>query len=423
MEETLTEATKTTVGIGRQLDGSRKDRVDSALILSAVTVGHAVSHFVFQGFLVALPVIKVALMIDPVQVGAIMTAREMAAGLAALPGGVICDRLRRYWGLILTICMVAFGLGWLVVGLSSSYAILIVGMVLLSVASSIWHLPAMAALSQRFSNRRGTALAIHGVGGAVGDVYGPVLTGLLLTTLAWRGVIKAYAAVPILFAVAVAWVFRNTHWLGDAGQCAPDLRSQVRETRELLRNRTLWGVNIVAGLRGMCYQAYTTFLPLFLAEEAGFDSKGVGFHIGLLFSVGIVASPLMGYLSDRVGRKTVVVPTLLGLSVLSVMLAAYGQGVMLTVIILLLGLFLRSDYSLMSAMVLDVVGQGVATSTLGITSFTRFVIGAISPLIAGVLYREMGMAAVLYYVAGLYALAATLLMAIRLRSTSPEGHL
>jgi MFS family permease len=134
-----------------------------------------------------------------------------------------------------------------------------------------------------------------------------------------------------------------------------------------------------------------------------------------MFSVSIVASPLMGYLSDRVGRKTVVVPTLLGLSVLSVLLALFGQGILLTAIILLLGLFLRSDYSLMSAMVLDVVGDNVATTTLGITSFTRFLIGAISPVIAGFLYRAMGMAAVLYYVAGLYVLAAMLLAAIRLR--------
>jgi MFS family permease len=393
-----------------------RERLDNSLILAAVTGGHAISHFIFQGFLVALPAVKDALQIGPVEVGAIVSAREMASGLAALPGGVICDRLRRYWGLILTACMVGFGLGWLTVGLSPSYPILIAGMVLLSISSSIWHLPAMAALSQRFASRRGTALAIHGVGGALGDVLGPVLTGLLLTYLAWRGLLNAYAVVPVFFAVAVAWVFRNTHWLRDAGRLDSDLRTQMRETKDLLTNRTLWAVNLIAALRGMCYQAYTAFLPLFLSEELGFDSKGVGFYLGLLFSVSIVASPAMGYLSDRVGRKTVVIPMLLGLCVLSVALALYGQGIALTVIIVLLGLFIRSDYSLLSAMVLDVVGQGVATTTLGITSFTRFVIGAISPLIAGLLYERMGMDAVLYYAAGIYALAVVLILAIRLPS-------
>jgi MFS-type transporter involved in bile tolerance (Atg22 family) len=58
----------------------------------------------------------------------------------------------------------------------------------------------------------------------------------------------------------------------------------------------------------------------------------------------------------------------------------------------------------------------VATTTLGIVSFTRFVVGAISPLIAGVLYERIGMDAVLYYAAGIYALAAVLLSTTRLRA-------
>jgi MHS family proline/betaine transporter-like MFS transporter len=184
----------------------------------------------------------------------------------------------------------------------------------------------------------------------------------------------------------------------------------------------VWRVNLVSSLRGMSYQAYTTFLPLFLAEEVGLDSKGVGFHLGLLFTVGIFASPLMGHLSDRIGRRAVLVPALLGLCVLSVLLALFGQGLTLTIIILVLGLFIRSDYSLLSAMVLDVVGEGVATTTLGIVSFTRFALSGISPLIAGVLYERMGMAAVLYYAAGIYALAAVLLLTTRLpRSETSSG--
>jgi MFS family permease len=122
----------------------------------------------------------------------------------------------------------------------------------------------------------------------------------------------------------------------------------------------------------------------------------------------------MGYLSDRIGRKAVLVPALWGLCALSVLLALYGQGAALTVIVVVLGLFIRSDYSLLSAMVLDVVGEGVATTTLGIVSFTRFALSGVSPLIAGVLYERMGMDAVLYYAAAIYALAAVLLWTIRL---------
>jgi len=388
-------------------------------VLVTVTMAHAVSHFLSQGFLVALPAIRTALRIGPVEVGAIMTAREIVAGIVSLPGGVMCDRLRRYWGTVLAACMIGFGLGWLVVAHSSSFALLIAGMMVLSAAGSIWHLPAMAALSQCFSGRRGTALAVHGVGGTAGDVLGPAATGLLLVLLSWRGILSGYAVLPLLLAAASAWAFRGIRLVQEEPDDS-DLRDPLRATRALLKNRTLWCLNAISALRGMCFQAYTTFLPLFLAEEMGFDSRGVGFHLGLLFSVGIVASPAMGYLSDRVGRKWVLAPTLAGLSLLSVVLARYGEGIALTVLIGVLGLFLRSDYSLLSAMVLDAVGEQVAATTLGIMSFTRFALSAISPLIAGVLYEETGMDAVLYYVAGIYALAAVALLAVRLPvSASP----
>lgn len=408
----MTETLQATATIKRTRTMKRID----VLVLSTVTGGHAISHFLYQSFLVMLPAVRDALAISPLQVGAIMTAREMASGLTSLPGGLVCDRFRRYWGVVLALCMMGFGLGWLIVGLSHTYFLLILGMMLTSIAASLWHLPAMAALSQRFAKRRGTALSIHGVGGNVGDVLGPFLTGLLLGYLSWRGVLSVYVAIPLLLAVMVVWAFRDIH--GEEGREAAGLglRDQLRETANLLKEATIWRVNAVSALHGMCYQVYTTFLPLYLADELGFGSKQIGLYIGLLFSVGIVATPLMGYLSDRVGRKAIVVPTLLGSCLLSLVLALLGQGSWLLVILILLGIFLRSDFSLLSATALDIVGHQVATTTLGVLSFSRFIMGAISPLIGGLLYERWGMDAALYYVAGLFGLATIVFVTTRLRN-------
>ena len=394
------------------------DRGD-ALVLTGVTGGHAISHFLYQSFLVMLPTVRDALGIGPVQVGAIMTARELASGLTSLPGGLICDRLRRHWGAVLALCMVGFGLGWLIVGLSQTYVVLVIGMMLTSVAASLWHLPAMAALSQRFSRRRGTALSIHGVGGNLGDVLGPILTGFMLGYLSWRGVLGVYVTIPLLVAVMVIWAFRDVGANQDSEASQPSIRTQVAEARLLLRDATIWQVNAVSALHGMCYQVYTTFLPLYLADELGLDARGIGLYLGLLFSFGIVANPLMGYLSDRVGRKAIIIPTLVGSCVFSLLLALLGQGSMFVVIIFVLGIFLRSDFSLLSAAALDIVGHRVATTTLGVLSFSRCVMGAISPLIGGVLYERWGMDAALYYVAALFALATVVFALARMEKASP----
>ena len=52
---------------------------------------------------------------------------------------------------------------------------MIAAVILVSVPGSLWHLPAAAALSQRFPDRRGFAIAMHGFGSNIGNVLGPLL--------------------------------------------------------------------------------------------------------------------------------------------------------------------------------------------------------------------------------------------------------
>jgi MFS family permease len=145
-----------------------------------------------------------------------------------------------------------------------------------------------------------------------------------------------------------------------------------------------------------------------MKEGLALSCQSIGFHFGLLWAVGIVASPLMGHLSDRLGRKPVLVPALLCSGTLTVILALFGQGIMFTVIIGLLGIFLRSDYALLTATILDIVGRNVATTILGVLSFLRYVMSALSPLIAGYLYQNFGMQAVLFFAAALFAISAAI---------------
>jgi MFS family permease len=219
------------------------------------------------------------------------------------------------------------------------------------------------------------------------------------------------------------WAFSGASRLGKKDEPSADknvdLRTQIKITRDYFKTTSIWKVNLVAGLRGMCYTIYVTFLPLFMKEELGFSSKSIGFHFGLLWAIGIVASPLMGHLSDRLGRKPVLVPALLCSGTLTVILALFGKGVMFTAIIAMLGVFLRSDYALLSAAILDVVGKSVATTMLGILSFLRFVMASISPLIAGYLYQTWGMAPTLFFVAALFAISAVIFASADLNQT-PE---
>ncbi|PKB78926.1 MAG: MFS transporter [SAR202 cluster bacterium Io17-Chloro-G9] len=384
-------------------------------ILGGITSGHGVFHWFTQSFLVMLPEVRETFALAEWQVGSITSVREIASGLVALPGGVATDLLRRHWGLVLACCMAAFGIGWLLMGLAPVFFVLLVGMGVVAVAASLWHLPGVAALSHHFSHRRGSALSFHGVGGQIGDAAAPVVTGLLLAVLTWQQILEIYAAVPIFLTFLVFWAFRDIGKIGDGeDDTKPNLTSQLDQTTMLFRQPRIWGIVLVAGLRGMAFISFLTFLPLYLNDEAGLGTVSRGLHMSLLVLVGIISTPVMGYLSDRLGRKQVLIPGMIWLAVLTALMAPFGHGVLLVVLLGLLGTFVFSDQPILTAAALDIVGEGPAATTLGVLSFSRFGMAAASPLIGGFLY---GVAPYLtfYYIAGLFALATVILLVVPLQ--------
>ena len=397
-------------------------RGTAPFILTGLSGGHGVFHWFSQSFFVMLPEVVATFGLSGLQVGAIATTREVVSGIVALPGGIATDMLRRHWGLVLAGCMALFGLGWLAMGISPVYPILLLGMGVVAAAASMWHLPATAALSQRFAERRGSALSIHGVGGNIGDVLGPALTGVLLLSFSWRGILSIYAAVPMFLAFLVFWAFRDIGQTGSRAVRSAGFREQMSNTRLSFKEHPrLWGIMAVAGLRGMANVAFLPFLALYLGldDELGLGNVSLGLHFALLVGVGVVATPVTGYISDRVGRKVVLIPGMLGLCVLTALLVPFGEGIGLIIILALLGTFLFSDQPILTAAALDVVGEKVAASTLGVFSFSRFVLAAASPLIAGKLFDAQGIESTFFYISGIYLLGTVVLLAVPL--AAPRG--
>ena len=386
-------------------------------ILPGLSAGHVAYHWIIQSFVVLLPEIQAAFSLSAVGVGGLVTAREVAAGVVALPGGAATDAVRRYWGLLLSGCLAVLAIGSIAVAVSPSYWLLLVSIGVLAAAHSIWHLAASGSLSHHYAQRRGTALSLHGVGGSTGDVAGPLVTGALLLVLTWREIISGYAAAPIFLAVLAVWAFRNIGHTGHES-AAGGAQGRLQTMRSLLRNRALWGLTVVRGLRSMALVALVTTLPLYLNNDLELSKWSRGFHIGMLIAVGLVAKTGAGYLSDRWGRKQVLVPGLIWSCAMAVALMVVEAGPMLTVVIGLLGLFLYPDQPILTAAIYDSLGRDVATTGLGAAAFASFLMAAASPLIAGYLYDGMGFGVVLWYVAGLFMVSAVVFAALPLQEGS-----
>lgn len=392
-------------------------------ILSGFGIGHSVFHWFLQGFVVLLPEVQASFQLNGVGVGAILTIRELTSGAVTLPAGFILDTLRRHWWIFLAVCIGVLSLGSIVMGISPVYPLLVIGLAAVAMSHSIWHLLASASISQTFPHNRGMSLSFHGVGGSVGDVLGPVITGALLVVLSWRGILSSYAVLPMFLAFLALWTFRNISRTSEAHVKTFDTQAQIEQTKRLLKNRVLWAITFVKGLRGMALVALLTILPLYLGNDLGLSTFARGIYIGLLIAIGIAAKPVAGHLSDRFGRKQVLVPGLLWTCAVTLLLVPFGDGISLAVLIALLGLFVYPDQPIVTAAILDLVEDNVASTALGITSFIGFLMSAMSPLVAGALYEFVSVEAALYYIGALFFIAAITLVPLSLiRSKSvPES--
>ena len=143
-------------------------------------------------------------------VGFLNTARSFAGSGSNVPAGFVADRFSNHWGRILGLAMIVIGIFQFIMGSVDAYWPILLCAMVVSVATSFWHPPAIAALSLRFARQRGFAISLHGSGGSIGEALGPILVGTLLGFLTWQAIMHLSLAPAVLTGVVVWFLMRNT---------------------------------------------------------------------------------------------------------------------------------------------------------------------------------------------------------------------
>ena len=395
-----------------------KPREDRRFILGVLSTGHGISHWFDQGFLVLLPSITASLGLSTLQVGSLATIRQVGFGLVNLPGGLVVDMFKGQWGLILTGCLVWSALSYALLGASYSYPVLIVAVIMISLPGALWHLPATAALSQRFPDWRGFAISIHGFGANVGNILGPLVAGALLLIVAWRGILFIYA-VPALFTALAVWLFLQNIGRDGAGEERRDFKTQLQAARALLRNRIVINLAGVALLRDMALNSLFIWTPFYLRDVIGMGDFRMGAHMALLTGMGVVSTPVLGALSDRFNRKHILAPGLALSAILSALVVSAGGGIGLTLVLAAMGLFSFALHQIIQAAVLDEVSRGAEATAIGFLFGAGSVVGAFSNLIAVAIINGFGLENLFYYQAALTGAAFLLLLPLSISKKTP----
>lgn len=373
-----------------------------------ITLGHALTHWYPATFYLLMPIIGKELGLSYSQIGLVMTCQYVAGAVANIPGGVLVDTVGRK-GVLMATSLFWVGFPYLLMGFAHSYLMLLGCVALVGFGNSLWHPTAIPTLARRFPDRKGLVLSLHSMGGNVGDALAPLAVGALLSVLTWRQAVMLNVAPGIVIALLI-FVFLGTMQLGvrkpaAEGAGAQSLREYFRGLPELFGNRGLVVLACSSAFRSMTQNALFTFLPVYLAYELGYSPIWVGACMFALQAAGFAAAPIAGHLSDRMGRRSVMMTSMVMTAVVLVFMALAGKSAAFVFFVTILGFFLYAIRPVLQAWLLETTPKNMGGTSIGVLFGAQALGSSIGPLLGGLVADRYGLSSAFYFLAGTIVVA------------------
>jgi len=302
-----------------------------------------------------LPEIAATLGVNSFWQGMLLTAYALSLGVSAPITGPASDRIGRRLILLYGTSLMAVTLALHTV--AANYVLLFSMRLLAGVGGGMLTGGSVAYVGDYFPyEQRGWANGWVMSGTAFGQVAGIPIGKVLATGFGYRWPFLMFA-IPMAMSAVLIWRYVPQPD-ADLDEKKLTLSRLVEKYRDVLQGTD--AVNAVASYLLMFagFGLFTSFLPSWLESTVGVSS----YEIALLFAIGgtanILASPLGGRLSDKIGRKPIVVWASLALGLLMAFAPVYITGFMIAAVLFflamgLIGIRVGPLQSLITALVPD----------------------------------------------------------------------
>ena len=388
-----------------------------------VGLGHGATHWVMGTFYLLLPFIAKALHLSYTEVGFLVSTVHISSFATNLFSGAVVDVTGRRVPILVAsltlgaLALASFGIADGVLGLLPLVA-------LIGCTNNMWHPAAISYISRRFPQQRGYALSIHALGANSGDALAPIVVGAALVWLSWpQAATVACAptlAVALLLFLALPRQSNRERAQSSAGE-GMDLATYFKGLTTLLCDRAVLSLCLVAALRTMTQAGLLAFLPLYLANGLGAGPVMLGLALAAMQSAGVVAAPVAGAWSDRVGRRPIVLAGLTASTVVIVVLMFLGHLATFVVGIAVLGFVLFAVRPVIHSWMMDLTPANLGGSATSLMFGSQAMLATAAPIIGGMIADGWGLGAVFYFLAGglLAANLALVLLPLEPRRRDP----
>jgi len=392
--------------------------------LGLLSLAHAVNHA--QAVLLPLIFLKI---IDEFGVSV-----ESVAFLAAI-GGFMSGAIQlSYAGLtrivsrrrLLGIGGILFGGGFAAQALASGFMTFAIPNVLSRIGGSQQHPVGNGLLAEQFPpERRGFAISAHIAGGNIGTVVVALIGVPLIAAVGWRGASIAFGLSAIAIAIAILLLVRERGTDRAAALAGGSVRSAFARILRDTDLRWLYLTSVLGG-GGRGLGVVNLFVLIYLTRVIGLDETASGLMYGALIVFSVPMPLIAGWLSDRFGRKPLIVGVYLGGAAGFVVFILAGSSLLgLWAGIVLMGVFSFAESPQLQALVADIAPPSTRDASFAVYFTMAFGIGSLWTALYGVIIDRAGEASglpiVFVVMAATFLLAALFTMPIRAEQRAREN--
>jgi MFS family permease len=330
-----------------------------------------------------LPLFAADLGATPAEIGWIVIASTIPGILISFPAGAISDFFGKRR--VIVASLVVFATAPFLYLLVTEAWQLMAARFYHGFATAIFNTVATAAIAAQYPQRRAAMLSTYSSITIAGRSVAPFLGGFLISVASFQSVYWACAISGVLaFVVGL---------LLPAEPARP--RTDVRfphffaALRDVLSSRAIMLTSIVEAAQFLVFGAVEAFLALY-AASVGIPAWQIGIILGAQLLSVIVVKPLLGGLSDRLGRRAIIFPGL-ALGVISVALFPMADDVyLLSSLSVLYGVAFATVTSSTTALVADVTKDGQFGASVGVLRTIMDIGQTIGPVLTGLLIAAWG---------------------------------
>ncbi len=376
--------------------------------LGLLSVAHALNHA--QAVLLPLVFIKI---IDEFAIGVddvafLVAFGAFAAGAVQLSYAYLTRvvsrrRLLGFGGIL-------FGGGMAAQALATNFLTFAVPNIASRIGGSPQHPVGNGLLAEQFpTERRGFAISAHIAGGNVGTVVVALIGIPVIAAVGWRGASIVFGVPAIAVAMAILLLVRER----GTDRAAALASGSVREAfRRILRDRDLRWLYLTSALGGggRGLGVVNLFALIYMTQVLGLDEATSGLMYGALIVFSVPMPLVAGWLSDRIGRKPLIIGVYLGGAISFIVFLAAGTSlVWLWVGIVLMGLFTFAESPQLQALLGDIAPPSIRDASYAIYFAMAFGVGSLWLAVYGAVIAAVGEAQGVPIVFGL--MAATFVLA------------